>query len=895
MNRYFTIKRTLCLAMSFILMVTILASPVYAAQNHSVATETLFMDYPQYLINEKMNEGTATCASACYAVLDTYKGKGSTILAAFMTSLNDGLKLTLQDILSELGITRSYSDENLTEATNRFLLDYLSIGSELPDTVDRFEEASKNLQKSYKTIRNIQTEATITAIRDPLKEFSSSLGLRLTSRKIEDFIKEANESLELKDWCSEVSDGVDDALLISDIMVGLFQVYCFDLVVIQDLMTELEKCNIMSSDMYRGLEIVYKQKTNGPIWNALQGYLVPEAVSALADSVGTLVYGLTGASTATVALTQVVIKGIANTLYTDAKADDIIQATYVVSFADAMELCVLHYRTKFLSKAATSEDIIRYETLYRAWLSADYTALDICYEICKEKDSKKLGTDCVNAQRGLEETYTYDNYIKWCKEELAKDAGYIASTADQRPTLQISGQNLPGDVQQGSNFGLRGTVKTDCGVITSVYGEITDLYGNVIQSGQHYPNKMSDDLRYSINNDLSFGRLSAGSYVYRVRATAKNGSEEITQTLIDCRFLVQGKSTVPTTPAPTQPAADPKPTVWLSGETLPTSMQQGSNFGIRGIVSTDYGVITYLSGSLVDTTGNEVQSGHYYPYTSSVDLRYTINNDLLFGNLPVGEYIYCVDAIAQNGNEQTSQNLIRHIFQIYSPNAVEPAPTVIPAVTEPVQTVPPVQNTPPVQTAPPRAPVLSVSGHNLPEHQKVGQNFGVRGTVSTDCGTITELYGAIWDSSGNVVYSGWYNPYSPTVDLRTTINNDLVFGTLGAGDYTYYVQARAENNGQQTVQTLIEHAFTVGAASESQQSEPALNAVGRNMTVNVGKGSTLRFCSTVSTADQYEIGSLPNGATVYVYGTTQQQYEGRTWAKISYNGTDGWVNYKWLY
>ena len=58
--------------------------------------------------------------------------------------------------------------------------------------------------------------------------------------------------------------------------------------------------------------------------------------------------------------------------------------------------------------------------------------------------------------------------------------------------------------------------------------------------------------------------------------------------------------------------------------------------------------------------------------------------------------------------------------------------------------------------------------------------------------------------------------------------------------------------------------------------------------------STLRFCSTVSTADQYEIGSLPNNSMVYVYGYTPQQYEGRTWAKISYNGTDGWVNYKWL-
>ena len=198
-------------------------------------------------------------------------------------------------------------------------------------------------------------------------------------------------------------------------------------------------------------------------------------------------------------------------------------------------------------------------------------------------------------------------------------------------------------------------------------------------------------------------------------------------------------------------------------------------------------------------------------------------------------------------------------------------------------------------TEPARTPVLSISGQNLPQDQKIGANFGIRGTVSTDCGTITELYGAILDTSGNAVCSGRYNPCSASVDLRTTINNDLVFGSLGVGSYTYFVQAKAENNGQQTVQTMIEQAFTVGAsAAESQQPEPALNSVGYNMTVNVGRGSTLRFCSTVSTADPYEIGSIPNGAVVYVYGYTQQQYESRTWAKVSYSGIDGWVNYKWL-
>lgn len=460
-------------------------------------------------------------------------------------------------------------------------------------------------------------------------------------------------------------------------------------------------------------------------------------------------------------------------------------------------------------------------------------------------------------------------YLEQVGQSTATNPGSSTPSTDNRtPTLTISGQNSPETLKQGSNFGIRGTVKTDCGVISSLYGEITDSNGNVVQHGQHYPNKASDNLRYSINNDLVFDRLSAGSYVYRVQATAKNGSKETTQTLIDCPFQVQGEQQGAVSTPETQAPASQKPTLRLSGETLPSSQRQGSNFGIRGTVSTDCGTITYLHGGLIDASGNEVQSGKYYPNASSVDLRYTINNDLIFDNLSAGEYTYIVEATAQNGNEQTTQSLIQHKFQVIVPVAA---------------------------TEPARTPVLSISGQNLPQDQKIGANFGICGTVSTDCGTITELYGAILDTSGNAVCSGRYNPCSASVDLRTTINNDLVFGSLGVGSYTYFVQAKAENNGQQTVQTMIEQAFTVGAsAAESQQPEPALNSVGYNMTVNVGRGSTLRFCSTVSTADPYEIGSIPNGAVVYVYGYTQQQYESRTWAKVSYSGIDGWVNYKWL-
>ena len=205
--------------------------------------------------------------------------------------------------------------------------------------------------------------------------------------------------------------------------------------------------------------------------------------------------------------------------------------------------------------------------------------------------------------------------------------------------------------------------------------------------------------------------------------------------------------------------------------------------------------------------------------------------------------------------------------------------------------------TAPHPTVADRVPNLSIYEQNAPSSLNMGGNFGIRGVIRTDCGIITAVYGTITDSYGTAVQSSTFYPNETEHNLRYSVNNELIFGRLPAGRYTYQIWAEAVNGTERTSTVLISEYFEVVGSTNSNSSNSglALNSVGYNMTVNVGKGSTLRFCSTVSTADQYEIGSLPNGATIYVYGTTQQQYEGRIWSKISYNGTDGWVNYKWLY
>lgn len=242
-----------------------------------------------------------------------------------------------------------------------------------------------------------------------------------------------------------------------------------------------------------------------------------------------------------------------------------------------------------------------------------------------------------------------------------------AQKETKKPTVTISGQTVPTNQKQGSSFGIRGTVSTDCGKLTWLYGYITDRNGNVLQSGEYFPNSSSDNLRYSINNDLIFDRLSAGSYSYCVKATAKNGDQETTETLIYTEFQVVSDAPVATQPpettqAPAAPAAPAAPNISISEQTIPSSQRVGRNFGIRGIVTTDCGQITRVYGAILDSNGNTLQSGTYYPNSSSTNLRYNINNDLIFDKLSAGSYTYYVEVTANNGGTERTQVLINAGF-----------------------------------------------------------------------------------------------------------------------------------------------------------------------------------------------------------------------------------------
>ncbi|MBQ7437158.1 MAG: RICIN domain-containing protein [Oscillospiraceae bacterium] len=155
------------------------------------------------------------------------------------------------------------------------------------------------------------------------------------------------------------------------------------------------------------------------------------------------------------------------------------------------------------------------------------------------------------------------------------------------PVLSITEYNYPSDIEKGSNFGIRGIVQTSAGVITEINGYILDGNGNVIQSSRKTPNETSHNLRYSINNDLVFGKLTAGDYIYRVAATAVNGDQTATQTLIDSTFTVLGDR-VETSPTSMPDQTIVKPTApWISVSTNEVTIDRAA--GDSAYVSVTYG------------------------------------------------------------------------------------------------------------------------------------------------------------------------------------------------------------------------------------------------------------------------------------------------------------------
>lgn len=121
-------------------------------------------------------------------------------------------------------------------------------------------------------------------------------------------------------------------------------------------------------------------------------------------------------------------------------------------------------------------------------------------------------------------------------------------------------------------------------------------------------------------------------------------------------------------PAPTpEPTATPNPNIpviTVVDATEPSDMKAGNVVDIRGVVKTDKGQLTNVTGRLLKD-GEVVQEYAYVPYSPEFSLAGTLNASMHFANLGAGEYTYQLTAAAENKGETVETVLIDKKFTLY--------------------------------------------------------------------------------------------------------------------------------------------------------------------------------------------------------------------------------------
>ena len=121
-------------------------------------------------------------------------------------------------------------------------------------------------------------------------------------------------------------------------------------------------------------------------------------------------------------------------------------------------------------------------------------------------------------------------------------------------------------------------------------------------------------------------------------------------------------------PAPTpEPTATPNPNIpviTVVDATEPSDMKAGNVVDIRGVVKTDKGQLTNVTGRLLKD-GEVVQEYAYMPYSPEFSLAGTLNASMHFADLGAGEYTYQLTAAAENKGETVETVLIDKKFTLY--------------------------------------------------------------------------------------------------------------------------------------------------------------------------------------------------------------------------------------
>ena len=341
--------------------------------------------------------------------------------------------------------------------------------------------------------------------------------------------------------------------------------------------------------------------------------------------------------------------------------------------------------------------------------------------------------------------YWYIKEVGLAKGAKAPAAGMplaagSSTGAGTESTLSLNDETVPEELREGDGFPVEGHVNSNYR-IKKVTVSIVNSMGQTAISKSAKPDDWCYDLG-KLDKYIKFGTLAPGTYKYKIKAT----DEKKTKTFVNASFTVISKG---------------EPSLSISGESLPSSLDVGKAFYIRGKVSSNIN-ISNVTISVLDAAGNTVLSASAAPNKKTYKLK-KLDAKIKFGSLPAGSYRYVVTATAGS----LSKTLIDTTFDVAARSK------------------------------------LKISSYNYPTTIGKGDKFFIRGKVSSDK-VITNVTIKVVDGNGKTKMSAKASPGKKSYKLKK-LDSRIKFGKLSKGTYRYKVIATDKAKKK----TLVNKKFTV--------------------------------------------------------------------------------------
>ena len=364
-----------------------------------------------------------------------------------------------------------------------------------------------------------------------------------------------------------------------------------------------------------------------------------------------------------------------------------------------------------------------------------------------------------------ERPYNYKN-VSVTRGNLSRDAYWPVYSVMPKPGgtvqpfLKLLGESVPGALQAGSSFSIRGSVTSDT-AITSVTVGVYDINGKMKIGKTVQPNTKLYSLA-NVDEDIVFSRLTAGTYYYRISAASGSGKKtfvnKVFHVLANGRTVADGAYELATACGTSYLASIHKTTGNL--ELAASDANAYTEFQVTHKGNGWYTIRNKKTGKYIYVEGGSAAtSAKVYG-----DTKYT-----LWQILPTGKGSYCLvpqcataNALDVTAAKAASGTNIKN----YTANLTNAQCWLL---QKPVNGVP------------------SIKNRTVPSSMMTGSSFSIRGVLSCDIPIKTVTVG-VYDATGRMKIGKSASPGTKTYDVQA-LDYSIVFGKLVPGVYRYKITA----------------------------------------------------------------------------------------------------------